>query len=112
MKTFFRPWMSASLPKGTRNMAAARRYEVATQLSDTASIANSAPIEGRAMLIEEPIKGGRKAASVAATRADHFTEESSITLTFQKPTATTSQRPLRPAPIAAGRTTFDDGPAM
>src|SRR5512136_1061977 len=83
MKTFFRPWMSASLPKGTRNMAAARRYEVATQLSDTASRANSSPIEGRAILIEEPIKGGRKAASVAATRADHFTDAlSSIPFAF------------------------------
>ena len=61
--------MSAILPNGTRNIAAARRNEVATQLNKTASIANSFPIEGSAILIEEPIKGVRKAVNVATSKA-------------------------------------------
>jgi len=50
---------------GTRNTAVAKRYEVGTQLSETASMANSFPIEGRAILMEDPIKGVRKEAIVA-----------------------------------------------
>jgi hypothetical protein len=38
VKIFFLPYISASLPKGTRDIAAAKRYEVATQLNKTASI--------------------------------------------------------------------------
>jgi len=36
---------------------------------------NSSPIEGSADVDRRAHKGGRKAASVAGTRADHFTEE-------------------------------------
>jgi hypothetical protein len=57
--------MSAILPKGTRNTAMARRYAVGTQLSKIASMANSLPIEGRAILMEEAINGARKELKVA-----------------------------------------------
>ncbi len=55
--------MSAILPKGTRNIAVAKRYEAVTQLNKTASMANSIPIEGRAMLTEKIMKGARKEAT-------------------------------------------------
>lgn len=61
--------MSAILPKGTRKIAVAKRYEAVTQLSKTASMANSLPIEGRAMLTEEIINGARKEAKVATSNA-------------------------------------------
>lgn len=69
IKIFFLPFISASFPKGTRNIAAARIYEVATQFNRIASIENSFPIEGSAMLMDEPIKGVRKEPSVAMSRA-------------------------------------------
>ena len=59
----FLPCMSAILPNGTRNTAAARRYEVATQLSKIASIENSLPIK------EDPIKGVTNEATVATINA-------------------------------------------
>ena len=61
--------MSANLPNGTRNIAAARTAEVAIQLRDNASIENSLPIEGRAMLTEDAIRGVRKAAEADAASA-------------------------------------------
>jgi hypothetical protein len=54
---------------GTKNMAAAKRYEVAIQLNETACIPNSFPMEGRAMLTEEPIKGVRNEVKVAMSKA-------------------------------------------
>lgn len=69
VKILFLPYISAILPKGTRNTAAARRYEVATQLNRTAFIPNSCPIDGSAMLTEEPIKGVRKEPNVTISRA-------------------------------------------
>src|SRR5512142_1222594 len=71
-KTRFRPWMSASLPKGTRHMAADSRYAVGTQLMSTALIWNSLPMEGSAILTEETMKGVRNADRVAMRRADRF----------------------------------------
>ena len=61
--------MSANLPNGTRNIAAARTAEVAIQLRDNASIENSLPMEGRAMFTEDPIRGVRKAAEADAASA-------------------------------------------
>ena len=61
--------MSANLPNGTRNIAAARTAEVAIQLRDNASIENSLPMEGRAILTEDPIRGVRKAADADAASA-------------------------------------------
>jgi hypothetical protein len=66
--TFFLPWMSASLPSGTRNIAAARRYAVEIQLKVIASAENSLPIEGMAILMEVPMKGVRKEAVAATNR--------------------------------------------
>jgi len=69
VKIRFRPYMSAILPKGRRNIAEARRYEVVTQVNKIASIPNSLPMEGSAMLTEELIKGVRKELIVATTNA-------------------------------------------
>ena len=52
-KTFFLPYMSASLPNGTKNIAAERRYNVPTQLRSTAFILRSFPKAGKAIFIEE-----------------------------------------------------------
>ncbi len=68
MKSFFLPYISAILPKGTRNAAAAKRNDVATQLNKTASISNSLPITGSAMLMEELIKGMRKELNEATNK--------------------------------------------
>ena len=67
VKILFLPYMSATLPKGRRNTVAAKRYEVATHANDTASIENSLPIDGRAILMEDPIKGVRKDAIVTTS---------------------------------------------
>jgi hypothetical protein len=56
-------------------MAAASKKDVATQLSITASIANSSPIVGSATLMDEPIKGVRKEAEAEDKRATLFTPE-------------------------------------
>jgi len=74
VKIFFLPYISAALPNGSRNSAAVSRYDVATQLNSTALIENSLPIEGRAILIEEPIKGVRKALKVAISKTVFFRE--------------------------------------
>ena len=50
-------------------MAAVSKNEVATQLSATASIAKSFPIEGKAILTEDPMKGTKNAANIAIIRA-------------------------------------------
>jgi hypothetical protein len=70
--------MSASLPKGTKNIAADKRYAVATQPKSTASMANSLPMVGRAIFTEEPIKGVRKAVSVATSKAVLLVAESLV----------------------------------
>src|SRR5512146_1846178 len=70
--------MSASLPKGTRNMAADRRYAVGTQLMSTALIANSLPMAGSAILTEDTMNGVRKADRVAMRRADRLRVASSV----------------------------------
>jgi hypothetical protein len=68
VNTRFRPFMSASLPRGTKNIAANKRYAVTTQLNRKASMANSLPIVGRAMLTAEMSKGVIKAASVTMNK--------------------------------------------
>jgi hypothetical protein len=50
-------------------MAAARRKDIATQLSRRASIEDSCPMDGRATLRADAMKGIRKEAMVAVTRA-------------------------------------------
>jgi hypothetical protein len=70
VKTFFIPYISAILPKGTANMADVNKNAVGIQLSKIASAANSEAIAGSAMLTEEPINGVKKEAIVAINRAD------------------------------------------
>src|SRR5512143_1919664 len=77
-KTRFRPWMSASLPKGTRNTAAESRYAVGTQLMSTALMWNSLPMAGSAILTEETVKGVRNADRVAIRRVERFKVTSSV----------------------------------
>jgi hypothetical protein len=50
------------------NIAVPRRYDEATKLSETASRANSAAMDGRAMFTAEPMNGVRNAARVAMMR--------------------------------------------
>lgn len=61
--------MSANLPKGIRKIAAAKIYEVATQLKEMASSPNSFPNEGRATFIAETINGVRNADNVEIINA-------------------------------------------
>ena len=68
----FLPRISASFPKGTRNTAAASRYDVGTQLRRTAFIENSSAMSGRAMLIEDAMNGVRNELIMASKRADRF----------------------------------------
>ena len=49
-------------------MAEAKRFAVVTQLSKMASIRNSFPMEGRAILTEDIPKGERKAANVVTSK--------------------------------------------
>jgi hypothetical protein len=51
--------MSATLPNGTENTGADMRYAVGIQLSKTASISRSLPIDGRAILMEDTIKAAK-----------------------------------------------------
>ena len=78
VKILFLPWISAILPKGTRNMAEAKIYAVATQLNEIASIENSLPIEGSAILTEDPSKGVRNAARVTTNKVILLLNRSSI----------------------------------
>jgi hypothetical protein len=64
--------MSAKRPKGTKNTAAANKYEVATQLSVTASRENRLPIEGKAILTEELVNGVRNELNEAIKRITPF----------------------------------------
>lgn len=61
--------MSAILPKGTRHMAVAKRYDVTIQLSRIAFASNSLPMDGSAMLIDDDMKVIRKEAWVVIARA-------------------------------------------
>jgi hypothetical protein len=68
--------MSATLPIGTRNIAAASKYDVPTQLSSTALIENSLPTLRRATFIAEAINGVRNELSAATSRATDLVVES------------------------------------
>jgi hypothetical protein len=51
--------MSANRPNGTMKTAVANKYAYVIQPSVTAFIWNCASIEGRAMVMEEPVNGTR-----------------------------------------------------
>ena len=59
-KIFLTPKMSANLPKGIRNIDAARKKTVASQLISTALMENSMPIAGMATIKADTMKGARK----------------------------------------------------
>jgi hypothetical protein len=60
--------MSASRPKGTRVIAAAKIKDVATQLKDKAVMDSSLAIKGNATLTADPINGVRNELRVVANR--------------------------------------------
>jgi len=70
--------MSAILPNGTRNKAAASKYMIFTQLKRKAFMANSFPMDGRAILTDALMKGVRKEPTVATKRADLLTSTRSL----------------------------------
>jgi hypothetical protein len=79
-KTFFRPIISASLPKGKRNIAEERIKLLITHPSPIALALRSLPIEGKARLTADPRKGVRNAAKAATSITDRlnvFSDEGS-----------------------------------
>ena len=66
--------MSASLPKGSMNMIAVRRYAVLIHPSVIASQSNSLPIVGSEMFTDELTKGMRKPDMTAMSSAARLTE--------------------------------------
>ena len=72
--------MSAILPKGTTNMAADSKNPRATHPSMTGSALNSALTVGRAMLIEDPKKGVKKAAIQVMMRISRLSVAGAIFL--------------------------------
>lgn len=64
MRSFFRPNISDSFPKGEIKTARANIKDNTTQLSNPVFIANSLPIKGKATLIDETINGTINAPSV------------------------------------------------
>jgi hypothetical protein len=57
---FFLPYISASFPNGTRNVAAVRTAADVTHVNRIAFTENSAPIEGNAILTDDPMNVVRK----------------------------------------------------
>jgi len=71
---FLRPIISASFPKGTSMVAEDNRNAMAIQLSDTAFMDNSLPMEGSAILTADPMKGLKKEDSmITASKIPRFT---------------------------------------
>ena len=71
-KIFFLPIMSASRPKGRRNIAEDKIKLLITQPRLIAFAWRSLPIDGNARLTAELRKGVRNAAKVATMRTDFF----------------------------------------
>jgi hypothetical protein len=78
-KIFFLPIISASLPKGKRNIADDRMKLLITHPRLIAFAWRSFPIDGRARLMAELRNGVRKAAKVATRRTD-FLETFSLVI--------------------------------
>ena len=79
---FFLPIISASRPKGRRNIAEDKIKLLITQPSSMAFALRSFPIDGRARLTAEPRKGVRNAAKVATRSTDLFDVFSSVISVF------------------------------
>jgi hypothetical protein len=71
-KTFFLPIMSASRPKGNRNIADERIKLLITHPRPIALTSRSFPIEGRARFTADPRKGVRNAAKAATSITDRL----------------------------------------
>jgi hypothetical protein len=67
-KISFLPWMSASLPRGTRKTAEERRKAMGTQLNSIAPMAKSSLMAGRATFIAAPRKGLIKEVMIIANK--------------------------------------------
>jgi|ERR1035437_1084228 hypothetical protein len=65
---FFRPTISASLPKGTRKIADDSRNDIMIQFMDTAFSENSFAIVGKAILTAEPMNGVKNDVTMVTTR--------------------------------------------
>ena len=66
---FFLPTISESLPKGTRNIAEERIYEVTTHPVSTAFNSKSLAMAGKTIFVDETIKGVINPLIIAAMRA-------------------------------------------
>jgi hypothetical protein len=64
-----RPYISPSLPKGIMSGAIASKKEVLIHPRRIGPMANSCPIEGRATVIDDAIKGPLKQVGMATMRA-------------------------------------------
>jgi hypothetical protein len=62
------PSISATLPKGNRNIAYGRRYAVGTQPSIVAGTPNDTAMRGRAICTPDDMKGAAKEARQTAKR--------------------------------------------
>lgn len=65
--------MSAIRPNGTANIADANRNDVGIQLNRIASVKNSLPMAGSAILMDDPIKGVINDAIIAIIKAGVLT---------------------------------------
>jgi hypothetical protein len=81
-KIFLLPIMSASRPKGRRNIAEDKIKLLITHPRLIAFALRSLPIDGRARLTADPRKGVRNAAKVATRRTDLFDVFSSVVSLF------------------------------
>jgi hypothetical protein len=77
-KRRFLPYMSATFPRGTRKTAADSRKAVGTHPITTALIRSSSVMAGRAMLMEELMKGTNSEERVETRRTVRFVCNSSI----------------------------------
>jgi hypothetical protein len=64
----FLPYISAALPRGTRNTAAVKVKATTTQLNKIASAANSFPIDGKATFTTDDARAERNADMVVAIK--------------------------------------------
>ena len=83
-RSLFRPKISANLPNGKIKTAIDNIKDNTTQLSKTVFIANSLPIEGKAILTDDTIKGTINAPRVATNN----TIRAMIMKGLQKPKGT------------------------
>src|SRR4030042_4205338 len=77
-RSLFRPKISANLPNGKIKTAIDKKKDNTTQFSKTVFIANSLPIEGKAILTDDTINGTINAPKVATNNTIFLFSLSSI----------------------------------